>query len=71
MTIKLYVDGIEYTPGEERKPEAVAVEMWYDRRRREWVLYTVDENGYQVGDTRYAFTKTEANDLKKEMEKEL
>ena len=53
----------------ERK--AATVEMWYDRHRREWVVYPVDANGYQVAPARYAFSKSEAKDIKAEIENEI
>lgn len=70
MTIKLIVDGNEYEPTEtERK--AASVEMWYDRHRREWVVYPVDANGCQIAPARYGFSKSEAKDIKAEIENEI
>lgn len=57
-------DGIE----PERKPHHI--EMWYDRHRREYVLYPVDEEGNQLVEARYAFSKQEAKELKKDLETE-
>lgn len=69
MTIKLIVDGKEYTPtAEDRK--AVAIEMWYDRHRREWVLYPVDNEGNQLNEAVYGFGKDEAKRIRKELEAE-
>lgn len=61
MTIKLIIDENEYEPTENER-KAASVEMWYDRHRREWVIYPVDANGYQVAPARYAFSKSEAKD---------
>ena len=58
-SIKLYVDGKEYVPtGEQEKP--VAVTKWYDRYTRLWVVYKVDQYGYQYGDAQYVYGKKEA-----------
>lgn len=68
--MRIFVDGIEYIPnGNEQK--AVAVSMWYDRHRREWVIYTIDTEGNQFSEARYGFSKAEAMSIKKEMEEEL
>ena len=67
MTLK--IDGIEYVP-EDKEIKAVAIEKWYDRSRREWVLYPIDEEGNQLVEARYGFSKAEANKIKKELEAE-
>lgn len=65
MTFK--IEG--YEPAfEEAKP--VRIEMWYDRHRRNWVLYPVDAEGNQLSEARYAFGKKEAKELKNDMETE-
>ena len=69
MTIRLFVDDIEYIPQEE-KAAAVKIEMWYDRSRRNWVLYPVDEEGNQLAEAMYGFGKAEAMEIKKELELE-
>lgn len=69
MTIRLYVDGVEVTPAYEEK-KAVAIDKWYDRHRREWVLYPVDDEGNQLAEARYGFSKAEAEDIKRELEAE-
>ena len=51
--------------------EAVAVEMWYDRHYRHWVLYPVSKEGYQLDEARYAFSKAEATETRRDMESEL
>lgn len=50
--------------------KAVKIEMWYDRHRREWVLYPVDEEGNQLTEARYGFSKAEAKGIKADLEKE-
>lgn len=50
--------------------EAVKIEMWYDRSRRNWVLYPVDAEGNQLEEARYGFGKTEALKIKRDMEEE-
>ena len=50
--------------------KAVEIEKWYDRHRREWVLYPIDENGYQLAGASYAFSKEESLRIKKELEAE-
>ena len=67
--MKLYVDGIEYEPTA-TEAKAVAVEMWYDHLRREWVLYPVDSEGNQLEGARYAFNKKEALGIKRELKAE-
>lgn len=67
MTI--IVDGIEYIPTVEEE-KAVVIEMWYDRHRRNWVLYPVDEEGNQIAEATYGFGKAEALRIKKELEEE-
>ena len=54
---------------EERK--AVAVEMWYDRHYRHWVIYPVDIEGNQIDEARYGFGRKEAEWIKKEFEEEI
>ena len=70
MTLKIKIDGVacEYIP--EGKKAAVKIEMWYDRSRREWVLYPVDEEGNQLVEARHGFGKAEALSIKKDLEKE-
>lgn len=67
------IDGVEleYTPDVETETKVDHIEMWYDRHRREWVIYPVDENGYQAGDYRYGFSKVEAKQIKADLEAEL
>lgn len=50
--------------------EVVAIEMWYDRHRREWVLYPVDYEGNQLAPAVYGFGKADALDTKKSLEAE-
>ena len=69
MTIRLYVDGVEVTPTYEEK-KAVAIDKWYDRHRREWVIYPVDDEGNQLVEARYGFSKAEAVEIKRELETE-
>ena len=70
LTIRLYVDGEEVTPTGIEEPKAVAIEKWYDRHRREWVIYPVDAEGNQLVEARYGFNKTEAEEIKAELEAE-
>ena len=55
---------------EPKTQKATEVEMWYDRSRREWVIYTVDENGYQISEAVYGFTKKEAVEIRKAIKEE-
>lgn len=66
MTIK--IAGFELETIEEAK--ATKIEMWYDRSRREWVLYPVDEEGNQLAGASYGFGKAEALRIKKDLEAE-
>ena len=50
--------------------EAVAVEMWYDRHYRHWVLYPIDAEGNQLVEAKYGFGKKEALAIKKDLETE-
>ena len=52
------------------EPKAVAIEMWFDRSRREWVLYPVDADGNQLAEAVYDFRKAEALETKKILEAE-
>lgn len=67
--IRIMVDGIEYEP-EQNEKKAIAVEMWYDKSRRNWVLYPVDNEGNQIAEAVYGFGKAEAKTLKAELEQE-
>ena len=44
--------------------------MWFDRSRREWVLYPVDADGNQLAEAVYDFRKAEALETKKILEAE-
>lgn len=69
MRIRIMIDGKEWQPSE--KPViAVAVDMWYDRHRREWVLYPIDDEGNQLAEALYGFSKAEAKALKQQLEAE-
>ena len=70
LAIRLYVDGVEVTPTDIEEHKAVAIEKWYDRHRREWVIYPVDAEGNQLVEARYGFSKTEAEEIKAELEAE-
>ena len=69
MTIRIIEDGIEWN-AEEKESKAASIEMWYDRSRREWVLYPVDEEGNQLAEARYGYGKAEAKEIKKDLEAE-
>ena len=69
MTIRIMIDGQEWQPTE-KMVKAVAVDMWYDRHRREWVLYPIDDEGNQLAEAQYGFSKAEAKALKQELEAE-
>ena len=58
-----------YDP-EYKEPKAVSIDMWYDRHRREWVLYPVDEEGNQLAEASYGFSKAEAKQIRKDLEAE-
>ena len=47
---------------------AVAIEKWYDRHQRLWVLYPVDAEGNQLEQATYCYGKSEANAIQKELE---
>ena len=55
---------------EEVEHKAVAIEMWYDRHRRNWVLYPIDEEGNQMQEAVYGFGKKEALRIKEDLEEE-
>lgn len=69
MRIRLFVDGAEVTPNYEEK-QAVEIDKWYDRHRREWVLYPIDNEGNQLAEARYGFSKAEAEEIKRNLEAE-
>ena len=56
--------------GPDDDSKAVAVEMWYDRHYRHWVIYPVDAEGNQLHEARYGFGKAEALRIKKDIEQE-
>ena len=62
------INGVEYEPNDD--PKAIAVDMWYDRHRREWVIYPVDADGNQLAEARYGFSKQEAQAIKADIEEE-
>lgn len=43
-------------------PRAIVtgVHRWYDPHTRSWVIYAVDENGHQVGQSEYVATLADA-----------
>lgn len=65
----LRINGLEYIPVDEEK-KAVAIEMWYDRSRRNWVLYPIDEDGNQLAEAVYGFGKAEALSIREDLRKE-
>lgn len=67
-SVRIKVDSWDFAPVER---ECTAVECWYDRHRRNWVLYPVDAEGNQLDEARYGFGKAEAMQMKKDMESEL
>lgn len=52
----------------ERNNNAAKIEMWYDRHRKEWVLYPVDKDGNQMSEASYGFGKKDAIETKKHLE---
>ena len=49
----------------------VGVECWYDPHFRHWVVYPVDAEGNQLDEARYGFGKREANQIKKDIERQI
>jgi hypothetical protein len=68
--IRIFVDGKEVSE-EYEDPTAVAIECWYDRHYRHWVIYPVDAEGNQLEEATYGFGKKEAEQIKAEMEERL
>lgn len=68
--IIIKLNGVEIT-GEPVERKCTGIECWYDPHYRHWVLYPVDENGYQLDEATYGFGKKEAVQMKKDMEAEL
>jgi hypothetical protein len=66
MTIK--IKGYEHEIIERK---AVKAECWYDRHRREWVLCPVDDEGNQLCEAQYAFSKAEAKRMKNDIEERI
>lgn len=66
MTIR--IEGFDLD--EVKEVKAVAVEMWYDRHYRHWVIYPVDADGNQMREAIYGFGKPEAVRIRKEIEAE-
>lgn len=46
------------------------IDMWYDRSRKNWVIYPVDTEGNQLTEAVYGFSKSEAKEIKKDLELE-
>jgi len=46
------------------------VEMWYNRSARSWVVQLMSKYDYQIGEATYVYTKAEAKQEKKRLEKE-
>lgn len=66
-TEKIVLGSMEF----HEEPKAVAIECWYDRSRRNWVIYPVDAEGNQLEEARYGFGKVEAMKIKQDMENEI
>lgn len=66
--VKIKIGSWDSTPVER---ECTAISCWYDRHRRNWVLYPVDAEGNQLEEAKYGFGKAEAMQIKKDMESEL
>lgn len=66
MTIR--INGRVYEP--EAEPVAVDVSRWYDRHRREWVIYPVDADGNQIGAAQYGFSRAEAIEIEEDIRRE-
>lgn len=49
---------------------AVGVERFYDRSLRLWTLYTVDEDGNQVGEAQYGI-RADADIIEADLRREL
>lgn len=58
---------VGYEPQESEEAKAVAVEMWYDRHFRHWVIYPVDAEGNQLEEARYGFGKKEAEQIRRDI----
>jgi hypothetical protein len=39
-----------------------SIDMWYNRHERSWVVRVMDEEGNQIGDATYVYSKSEALD---------
>lgn len=63
MVIKI----VGYEPQDYEEPKAVAVEMWYDRHYRHWVIYPVDAEGNQLEEARYGFGRKEAEQIRRDI----
>jgi len=37
-----------------------SIDMWYNRRERSWVVQVKDEEGNQIGNAKYVYSKPEA-----------
>ena len=46
------------------------IDMWYDRSRKNWVIYPVDDEGNQLTEAVYGFSRSEAKKIKKDLELE-
>ena len=69
MTLR--VDGQVFTADNIKFDDTViAIETWYDRHTRDWVLVKLNKSGYQIGDAIRVGNKTDKDavlaDLKQE-----
>ena len=46
------------------------IDMWYDRSRKNWVIYPVDDEGNQLTEEVYGFSRKEAKEIKQDLELE-
>lgn len=58
---------VGYEPQDYEEATAVAVEMWYDRHFRHWVIYPVDAEGNQLEEARYGFGRKEAEQIRRDI----
>jgi len=47
------------------KAKPFSIDMWYFRQQRSWVVQLKDEEGNQIGDATYVYSKPEALNQKK------
>ena len=67
MTGRLIINNDEYVEFDEN---VTAIDAWYDRHSRSWVIQKLNKDGYQVDDAVYVGDKETKNTIVKELKEQ-